>query len=97
MDLYYSFMNCLLRNNLEKMIFWSRYAAFLTSTMNIVDMRRREEKQEKEFEEKFGPDWIDRVQEEYGDDWPEPNYSGLGERDFNEALKNQVGLKNGKG
>ena len=96
MDLYYSLMNCLLRNNLEKMIFWSRYAAFLTSTMNILDMRRREEEQEAQFKEKYGSDWIDRVQEEYGDDWPEPDYSGLGELDFDKALKTQVRLDAGK-
>jgi len=97
MDLFISIMNCLLRNNLEKMIFWSRYVAFLTSTMNIVDMRRREEEQESRFKEKYGRDWIDKVQEEYGDDWPEPDYSGLGERDFNKALKNQVRLDTRKG
>ena len=96
MDLFVSSMNCLLRNNLEKMIFWSRYVAFLTSTMNIVEMRRREEEQEAQFKEKYGPDWIDRVQEEYGDDWPEPDYSGLGEMDFNEALKSRVGLNSGR-
>ena len=96
MDLYYSLMNCLLRNNLEKAIFWSRYHAFFTTTMNIVDMRRREEDQEAQFKEKYGRDWIDKVQEEYGDDWPEPDYSGLGERDINKALKNQVALDAGK-
>ena len=58
--------------------------------MNILDMRRREEEQETQFKQKYGPDWIDRVQEEYGDDWPEPDYTGLGETDFNRVLTGRI-------
>ena len=59
-------------------IFMVRFHAFLVTTLNIVEMRRREDA------------FYDKVQERYGDNWPddvgEPDLSGIGERDFDKAL-----------
>lgn len=66
---------------LNQWIFWSRFFAFWNTTMNIIKMRRIEDKHYMKFEEQYGEDWPDNL--------PEPDYSGIGEKDFNKELKNQ--------
>jgi len=66
-------------DKLYQWIFMARFHAFLITTLNIVEMRRREDA------------FYDKVHEKYGDNWPddigEPDYAGIGERDFDKALK----------
>ena len=78
-DLFLTAMTALLGDDkLCEWIFVARFRAFLTSTLNIVEMRRREDS------------FYDKVQEKYEDNWPddvgEPDYTGIGEKDFNKAL-----------
>jgi len=65
-------------DNLNKWVFWCRFLAFWKTTMNIIEMRQREDA------------FYDQVQKKYGDDWPDdvgkPDYAGIGERDFDKAL-----------
>jgi hypothetical protein len=79
-DLFFTAMTPFLgEDELYEWIFMARFHAFLVTTLNIVEMRRREDA------------FYDQVQEKYGDDWPddlgEPDYTGIGERDFDKALE----------
>jgi len=69
-------------DKLYEWIFWGRFRAFLVTTLNIVEMRRREDA------------FFQQVQEKYGDDWPddlgEPDYAGIGEKDFDKALETLI-------
>jgi hypothetical protein len=81
-DLFLSVMSPFLGDKLNEYIFWMRFHAFLVSTLNIIEMRRREDA------------YYQKVEEKYGDNWPddigEPDLSGIGERDFNDVLKQQI-------
>jgi len=69
----------------DKMYEWTflvRFHAFLVTTLNIIEMRQREDA------------FYQRVQEKYGDNWPEdlgePDYAGIGERDFDKVLTSLI-------
>jgi hypothetical protein len=82
-DIFASAMNPFLRGEkLNEYIFWMRFHAFLVSTLNIIEMRRREDAYYQKIEEKYGDNWPDDV--------GEPDLSGIGERDFNNVLKQQI-------
>jgi hypothetical protein len=79
-DLFFTVISPFLNDDkLYEWIFWGRFRAFLVTTLNIIEMRRREDA------------FLQQVQEKYGDDWPddmgEPDYAGIGERDFDKALE----------
>ncbi len=65
-----------------KWIFLVRFNAFLETTLNIVEMRKREEKFYQQVEEKYGENWPDNI--------GQPDLSDIGERDFNKALETLV-------
>ena len=78
-DLFFTVMTPFLgEDKMYEWIFMVRFHAFLVTTLNIVEMRRREDA------------FYDQVQERYGDNWPDdvgkPDYAGVGERDFDKAL-----------
>lgn len=83
LDLLFSVMSPFLsEDKFYESIFLARFHAFLVSTLNIVEMRRREDA------------FYQKVQEKYGDNWPddvgEPDYTGIGEKDFNKALSSLI-------
>ena len=90
MDLFNTLIDAVfLRHDpFARWIFWSRFAAFFNTTHEIVKMHRLEDTFYKKFEEEYGEDWMDVLQKKYGDNWPSPDYSSIGERDFNKELRN---------
>jgi hypothetical protein len=92
-DFFYTHINEIylcdeVEKKLYQFIFWSRFFAFFKSTMNIVERLRREYECYKKFEDEHGENWPDILQEKFGDDWPEPDLSDIGETDFNKILDN---------
>jgi len=81
LDLYFSLVNeMLLKDNIEKFVYWQRYKAFFNTTMNIIDQIRKENEFYGQIEAKYGEDWPEDV--------GEPDLSGIGEKDFNRELEN---------
>ena len=95
MDLFQTIMDAVYfkEDNFERWIFWSRFAAFFNTSIEIVKMHRIEHDFYKKFEEQYGEGWPKILQEKYGDDWPQPDYNGIGERDFNKELKKYFRVK----
>ena len=92
MDFFQTMIDSLFlrEDKLSSWIFWGRFHAFINTSLEIVKMRRLEDEFYKKFKEEYGEDWIDVLQEKYGDDWPEPDYSSIGERDFDKELKSLI-------
>jgi len=83
-DLFFTAMTPFLgEDKLYEWIFMARFHAFLASTMNIIEMLRREDAFYKQVHEKYGDNWPDDV--------GEPDLSGVGERDFDKALTTLIG------
>ncbi len=83
LDLFYTAMKVYTGDDkLCEWIFLVRFSAFLETTLNIVEMRRREDKFYQKVEEKYGENWPDDV--------GEPDLTGIGERDFTKALEAQI-------
>jgi len=82
-DLFFTAMSPFLgEDKLYEWIFLVRFHAFLVSTMNIIEMLRREDAFYKQVQEKYGDNWPDDV--------GEPDLSDIGERDFDKALTTMI-------